>query len=162
MKKLCLILALTFLIWPPYGGAHPVKYNKGEDLAHFYRKAMRHHKAARTNWQQTKKYRQWHRRQYRVIEHKLAALIQVRYSPTSAICAVFGAYCSQAIRVADCETGGTFSVYARNGQYLGLFQMGSHERATYGHSWTAIGQARAAYRYFVASGRDWSPWDCKP
>lgn len=80
----------------------------------------------------------------------------------AAIRFVFGVYGSQAIAVADCETGGTFSVYAQNGQYLGLFQMGSSERATYGHGSTALEQARAAYRYFVASGRDWSPWDCKP
>jgi hypothetical protein len=79
-----------------------------------------------------------------------------------AICSVFGRHCSQALRVAYCETGGTYSVYARNGQYLGLFQMGSYARARYGHSWNAWGQAQAAYRYFVASGRDWSPWACKP
>lgn len=77
-----------------------------------------------------------------------------------AICGVFGAYCSQALRVAFCESG--YNVWARNGQYLGLFQMGYTERKVYGHSWDAWGQARAAYRYFVASGRDWSPWSCRP
>lgn len=82
--------------------------------------------------------------------------------PQAAICHVFGSYCSQALSVARCETGGTFSVYAQNGQYLGLFQMGSYARSRYGHSWTAIGQARAAYGYFVDSGRDWSPWQCRP
>ena len=80
----------------------------------------------------------------------------------AAVTEVFGSYASQAMSVVRCETGGTYSVYAHNGQYLGLFQMGSNERATYGHSWTALGQARAAYRYFVASGRDWSPWSCRP
>jgi hypothetical protein len=78
------------------------------------------------------------------------------------ICQVFGSYCSQAIEVSRCETGGTFSVWAQNGQYLGLFQMGSWERTIYGHAYHPWGQARAAYRYFVASGRDWSPWSCKP
>ena len=78
------------------------------------------------------------------------------------ICKVFGRYCSQAIAVSSCETGGTFSTWASNGQYLGLFQMGSWERSRYGHSSGAWGQARAAYRYFVDSGRDWSPWACKP
>jgi hypothetical protein len=77
------------------------------------------------------------------------------------ICKVFGDYCAQALRVSRCESG--LTVTAHNGQYLGLFQMGSSERATYGHHpsspWV---QARAAYRYFVASGRDWSPWSCKP
>lgn len=81
-------------------------------------------------------------------------------SESSAICTTFGSYCSQALRVARCESG--YSVWARNGQYLGLFQMGTYARARYGHSNNAWGQARAAYRYFIASGRDWSPWSCKP
>lgn len=74
---------------------------------------------------------------------------------------VFGVYGEQAVRVARCESG--LSVYARNGQYLGLFQMGSYARAKYGHHpsspWL---QALYAYRYFVDSGRDWSPWSCRP
>jgi hypothetical protein len=40
--------------------------------------------------------------------------------------------------------------------------MGDYARGRYGHSETALGQAQAAYRYFVASGRDWSPWTCQP
>lgn len=93
----------------------------------------------------------------------------VNATPTSnytvakrAIYATFGGYASQAMRVSYCETGGTYSVWARNGQYLGLFQMGSYARSRYGHANNAWGQARAAYRYFVDSGRDWSPWSCKP
>lgn len=74
---------------------------------------------------------------------------------------VFGPYAEQAIRVADCETGGTFWWGASNGQYLGIFQMGASERARYGHGNGPWPQARAAYRYFVASGRDWSPWQCR-
>ena len=75
---------------------------------------------------------------------------------------VFGPYGSQAISVARCETGGTFWPVSRNGQYHGIFQMGSGERARYGDSPLAWGQAIAAYKYFVDSGRDWSPWGCKP
>jgi hypothetical protein len=80
------------------------------------------------------------------------------------ICKVFGKYCSEAISVSSCETGGTFSLYAGEGkhQYLGLFQMGSYARSRYGHGYNAWAQARAAYRYFVDSGRDWSPWSCQP
>lgn len=81
-------------------------------------------------------------------------------SPQAAICAVFGAHCSAAISVAHCETGGTFDVNAQNGQFLGLFQMGSYARSRYGHSGTALGQARAAYAYFLDAG--WSPWQCLP
>lgn len=74
-------------------------------------------------------------------------------------------YCAegdQAYSVSGCETGHTYSVWSKNGQYLGLFQMGSHERATYGHGNNPWAQALAAHRYYVASGKDWSPWDCKP
>lgn len=76
------------------------------------------------------------------------------------ICDVFGPYCSQALAVASCESG--FSIYAVNGQYVGIFQMGSNERATYGDGHDARSQAQAAYAYFTASGSDWSPWSCQP
>lgn len=81
-----------------------------------------------------------------------------------AVYKVFGPYASQAMSVVACETGGTYSVWARNGQYLGLFQMGSAERARWGHGPGPWPQARAAYRYFVHEGKDWSPWDpvCRP
>ena len=78
----------------------------------------------------------------------------------SIICDVFGDYCSQALSVAMCES--TMNPAAVNGQYLGLFQMGESERATYGHGPDAATQARSAYAYFAASGYDWSPWACKP
>jgi hypothetical protein len=81
-------------------------------------------------------------------------------SASQVIRQVFGSYGTQAVRVAACESG--LSVWARNGEHLGLFQMGAAERRIYGHGWNAWAQARAAYRYFVASGRDWSPWQCKP
>jgi len=93
------------------------------------------------------------------VEHK-RLLASLDRSPQKAICHVFGAYCDQALRVARCESG--YSVNAQNGQYLGLFQMGSSERRLFGHGDSAVEQARAAYRYFVRSGRDWSPWSCKP
>lgn len=81
-------------------------------------------------------------------------------STKSTICQVFKSHCREAIAVAKCESN--LKTWAVNGQYLGLFQMGYWERRTYGHGSTAMAQARAAHRYFVASGRDWSPWSCKP
>lgn len=78
--------------------------------------------------------------------------------PRVAICGVFGRYCRQAVSVAWCESH--LSTKAENGQYLGLFQMGSQERRLFGHGRTAHQQALAAHRYFVRSGRDWSPWSC--
>jgi hypothetical protein len=81
--------------------------------------------------------------------------------PKVAICRVFGRrYCGQALKVSWCES--RHSTNAQNGQYLGLFQMGSSERRLFGHGRTAHRQALAAHRYFVVSGRDWSPWSCKP
>lgn len=82
--------------------------------------------------------------------------------PVAAICHIFGRYCSQALAVSRCESGQSHSVRAQNGQYLGMFQMGNYARSAYGHGYTPLEQAYAAYRYFVASGRDWSPWSCKP
>ncbi|MCY7303299.1 MAG: hypothetical protein LH654_09760 [Thermoleophilia bacterium] len=81
-------------------------------------------------------------------------------SPPTVICRLFGSYCGQALAVSRCESG--LRTDAQNGQYQGLFQMGSSERRIFGHGPTAFAQAKAAHRYFVASGRDWSPWSCKP
>ena len=92
-----------------------------------------------------------------VRQHRLALLAR---SPVRAICYVFGDHCGEALRVARCESG--YRTTAQNGQYLGLFQMGTSERSLFGHGPSALAQARAAYRYFVRSGRDWSPWSCKP
>lgn len=80
-------------------------------------------------------------------------------TPKQAICAVFRRYCSQAVNVAWCESH--LSTSAQNGQYLGLFQMGSYERRLFGHGRNAHAQAVAAHKYFVLSGRDWSPWSCR-
>lgn len=88
--------------------------------------------------------------------------LEIRESPQNAICHVFGIYCTEALKVSSCETGGTFHVGATNGQYLGLFQMGSYARSKYGHGLTALEQSYCAYKYFVDSGKDWSPWGCRP
>jgi len=87
-------------------------------------------------------------------ERKLAKL-----PPRKAICSVFGSYCEEAVAVAWCES--RLNPTAENGQYRGLFQMGSYERSLFGHGNTAHDQSVAAHRYFVRSGRDWSPWACR-
>ena len=79
--------------------------------------------------------------------------------PKAAICAVFGVDCQEALAVAWCES--RLSTRAQNGQYLGLFQMGSYARRLFGHGPSAHEQAQAAHRYFIRSGRDWSPWSCR-
>jgi hypothetical protein len=79
--------------------------------------------------------------------------------PRKAICTVFRSYCQEAVAVAWCES--RLQTTAQNGQYLGLFQMGSYERSLFGHGSTPHAQAEAAHRYFVRSGRDWSPWGCR-
>ena len=75
------------------------------------------------------------------------------------ICDVFGRYCNQALAVSYCES--RWHTDARNGQYRGLFQMGARERRLYGHGADALSQTRAAWRYFRATGKDWSPWSCR-
>ena len=108
----------------------------------------------------------WHRRAVadrRLINRLRRRPLEVATSnPAVAIRLVFGRYAGEAWRVAGCETGHTYSTRATNGQYLGLFQMGARERALYGDGTTALEQTRAAFVYFVVSGRDWSPWSCKP
>lgn len=73
---------------------------------------------------------------------------------------------NEAISVAKCEAGPYWTwgipAQARNGQYRGMMQMGSWERATFGHGPDPWKQAFAAHRYYVATGHDWSPWECKP
>lgn len=89
----------------------------------------------------------------------LPASLHTETSVPLVICDVFGdRYCAEALRVSWCES--RFHTTARNGQYLGLFQMGSSERRRYGHGQSARAQSIAAHRYFVASGKDWSPWSC--
>lgn len=63
---------------------------------------------------------------------------------------------TRAFDVIACETGGRYNTTARNGQYLGTFQMGASERARFGHGPTAWAQARAAHRYYAEAG--WAPW----
>lgn len=89
---------------------------------------------------------------------KLQGLVSA--TPQATICQVFGSDCDRALRVSRCESN--LQTTAQNGQYLGLFQMGTSERRLFGHGPSALEQVKAAYRYYVASGRDWSPWSCKP
>jgi hypothetical protein len=106
---------------------------------------------ARTTRQIMRLRRALHARQMRAL---------LKASPKIAICAVFKRYCAQAVDVAWCES--RLHTSAQNGQYLGLFQMGYTARRLFGHGRTALAQSVAAHRYFVSSGRDWSPWSCKP
>jgi|SRR5215831_3367081 len=72
---------------------------------------------------------------------------------------VFGRNGADAVRVAWCES--RLHVWSTNGQYWGLFQMGSFARQKYGHAWNAWAESRAAYRYFKDAG-GWGPWSCRP
>jgi hypothetical protein len=55
---------------------------------------------------------------------------------------------------------GSWHWWARNGQYLGTFQMGSFARGEYGHANHLPGQVIAAAKYWRDAG--WSPWECQP
>jgi hypothetical protein len=93
------------------------------------------------------------------VQRRLVARLQAA-SATRAIRVVFGRYAAEALAVARCESG--LSEWAQNGQYLGLFQMGTSARSRYGHGASPYVQAQAAHAYFVDSGRSWGPWSCKP
>jgi hypothetical protein len=78
-----------------------------------------------------------------------------------AICKAFGARCAEAIRVSWCESH--WHTTARNGRYLGLFQVSDHWRRTVpGWGPTPLEQARHAHRVFVLTGSTWRHWECKP
>lgn len=80
----------------------------------------------------------------------------------------------EAVVVAGCETGQTYSVWSTNGQYKGLFQMGTGERRDYGLSkgWMGIGnnpwdQALSGYNMYMKTkgedlSRPWHRWSCRP
>jgi hypothetical protein len=77
-------------------------------------------------------------------------------SAQRAVCYYFGPNCGMAMKIVNCETGGSYSPWASNGQYLGMFQMGSYARSRYGHGNSVWAQAKAAYAYFKDAG--FSPW----
>jgi hypothetical protein len=69
----------------------------------------------------------------------------------------------QAARVARCEASARYWNANRpqdavNGQYRGMFQMGSSERLRFGHGPSVWHQARAAHAYYKLSW--WYPWEC--
>lgn len=67
-----------------------------------------------------------------------------------------------AIKIMICEASWywhrNIPTHAKNGQYLGMFQMGSTERRIYGHGPDPWSQAKAAWRYWDEAG--WRPWEC--
>lgn len=81
----------------------------------------------------------------------------------------FGARWPEARNVAECESHGWSrphgARFAVNGRFVGVLQMGDSERRAYG--WYTVGapakvQIASGHAYFVASGSDWSPWECQP
>ena len=79
--------------------------------------------------------------------------------PKVAICASSGRYCGQALGVAWCE-----SRLFHDGRRTASTSASSRWARTSGASSATVRpltQALAAHRYFVVSGRDWSPWSCK-
>lgn len=67
----------------------------------------------------------------------------------------------QAQKVVGCESGFRVRVKSSNGEYWGLFQMGSGARDAYDWGWTRRKQTRAAHEYYLDAG--WDPWAyCAP
>lgn len=126
-------------------------------------RSKRHGAAARASKRRAEKHLARAQRDVRKLRRKIRLREERRLRklpPKAAICTVFESHCREAISVAWCES--RLDPNARNGQYLGLFQMGSYARTLFGHGPTPHDQAEAAHAYFVRSGKDWSPWSCKP
>lgn len=87
-----------------------------------------------------------------------------RASVRATICEVFGARCGPALRVAACETGGTFDPLARGrAGERGLFQLHPVHFGWLNEArlFEPRYNARAAY-ILSRGGRDWDAWSCKP
>jgi len=114
--------------------------------------------------------KRWNRRRiaaykyaHRPVYHAPTVVASPSGSVPQLICRVFGSVaCAEAVHIAYRESH--FETWAANGQYLGIFQMGSTERATYGlhdshhhllYS-TAYEQIVAAHNYYLVAG--WGPW----
>lgn len=83
-----------------------------------------------------------------------------KLSPPAAVRCVFPARAqAKALRVMWCESKN--NPRAKNGQYRGLFQMGSRERATYAYTGysTPLQQVQAAHNLWTWRG--WQPWSCQ-
>jgi hypothetical protein len=97
--------------------------------------------------------------------HYRPGVHNTRHAINLAFCGKSNSYCgasSEAWSVARCETGGTFSVWANNGQYLGLFQVSENWRRTIpGFRFNPWAQARHAHTIYVRTG-GWSHWECRP
>jgi hypothetical protein len=142
---------------------------KERSTIHFFRthrwllRSKEHHVVARKTFVLAERRLARTMRQITRLRHALRRqeIRKLRLAPPKVvICAIFKGNCKQAVDVAWCES--RLNTTAQNGEYLGLFQMGSTARELFGHGATALAQSVAAHRYFVYSGRDWSPWSCKP
>jgi hypothetical protein len=73
----------------------------------------------------------------------------------------------QAVRVADCETGGTFNPRARSGSHYGLFQISRrwHDARVrrLGFTWTQMTQVgpNVAVAIDIYRESGWVPWTCR-
>lgn len=87
-----------------------------------------------------------------------------RATVKATICEVFGPRCAPALRVAYCETGGTFYPRAlgRAGE-RGLFQIHPIHFGWLDETklWLPGYNSLIAYR-LSRGGRDWSAWTCRP
>jgi len=166
------MLALA-LVAPATATNHPSRLASARHAVIFYRVATWHRQDDRLAHRSSTNYAERHSHSlrylgsvatlWRVRAHRERALAKRYENVFAAIRYVFGTYADQAIAVALCEGGSPVpSVNAQNGQYLGIFQLGAGERSRYGHSHTALGQSVAAYHYFIATGRSWRPWECRP
>ena len=87
-----------------------------------------------------------------------------RARAAAVVCDVFGSRCSAAMRVAKCETGGTYDRHAIGGAgERGLFQIHPVHFGRLDESRLFELRYNALFAFRLSSGgRDWSAWTCRP
>ena len=86
-----------------------------------------------------------------------------RQQTRQAICQVFGPRCAQALEVARCETGGTFTPGSSAAGERGLFQIHPVHFGWLNETrlFEPVYNARIAYR-LSRGGTSWRHWTCQP
>jgi hypothetical protein len=142
-RPLFLVLCVAFVAWLAWAvratGEPPVDAVQGKDADEWHRIAARYRRKLLVRWKPTVQY-----------AYRLAATI-------------YGVSYSELHRVSGCESN--HYVYARNGQYRGLFQEGPmFERGPFGRAgfsvWDPVANALTAASTVAQQG--WRQWQCKP
>ena len=167
---LATLLALAFLAYPAVGEAHILTR---ADVRAVVVEDVREARAQGRRVTPGQVQRHWDRTVRRAQRHNQMHRCQSPTLPAVAIRCVFPPHAHQwALRVIQCESTALapkrlhrqrgFGRWAVNGQYIGIFQMGTNERATHGPysvGSPVIVQVRSAHSLWRSRGTQ--PWSCR-